>query len=201
MRYLVLIISTIFLLSCRSFNSRDSQEFSWYSLKDSFALQNIEEFRIDSNIWNNYRTLHLIKNKIIDSAIQSGDSNPQTYLYSWQDRNSSFIEFTSLLVEEYLGFTLIYFVFSKDGKLISAIRIARLSGEDGIIWEKKSRFISKDTFTTIASVSTELDRNSPQPYKKLSKSIGDSSFLKLVFKKNGTLDTISSVRKIELNYH
>ncbi|MDQ3683366.1 MAG: hypothetical protein M3352_09885 [Bacteroidota bacterium] len=164
-------------------------------MKDSFAIKNLKEFVIDSNIQSSYRIFNKIKNKQIDSAISYGTH----YLYSWQQRDSAFIEFTTIIDDGEHGLRIVYFVFDKKDSMLSTTQVANKGGEGGIIYETLSQFKSKDTLFHIRSASTWLNLTNPTPWPKNSHSKGDSTFHYIIFQEDGRTFEKKFAEKKELN--
>ncbi len=163
MRIIFFLLMILLFLSCKHKINSVTESSSLLNLKDSFAIKNLKEFVIDSNIQSSYRIFNKIKNKQIDSAISYGTH----YLYSWQQRDSAFIEFTTIIDDGEHGLRIVYFVFDKKDSMLSTTQVANKGGEGGIIYETLSQFKSKDTLFHIRSASTKTyPLAKKQPFKR-----------------------------------
>ena len=96
-------IITILFLSCNSSTSLKSS--FWENKKDDFKYLNKKEFISDSTLEAELESLKLISHPIFDTTLED-----KVYLYSWQDRDKSKIEFTVVHDEGELGLKIWYFI-------------------------------------------------------------------------------------------
>jgi hypothetical protein len=168
----------------------------WLQLKDSFAKQNLTEFKLDDILGKSYPNFHRIQNRLLDSTIS--DQWGRIYLYSWQQRDTSLIEFTTIIQEEDRGVRIVYFVFNKKDSLISETLVALGSMEADFDYSLYSHFKTKDTLLQTSAMTQWYDTKRRE---KLKKTKGDTSLLEIVFHKNGTTSeqTISEMNELHLN--
>jgi len=158
--------------------------------KDSFAIENPTSFVIDSALQKNYKKFHKANNRQIDSAISYG----RPYLYSWHQRDTNFIEFTTIVDDSEHGIRIVYFIFDKNGNMISYAQIANIGWEERMIYETRSEFKSNDTLIKVSAASTWFDKNG----QKMTKPKGDSTFSELTFTKQGQIIEKKLFQKDEL---
>ena len=193
----IIILYLLVSVSCNLTQSSEKKSF-FLSLKDSFPKKHLNIFELNSKeLDTTYRSSPRINHPKIDSILDSGT----TYLYSWQNsRSPDLIEFTTLTEDEYRGFSLTYFITDKKDKIISVTTVASLNGEGGVSYESTSKFSKIDTLYKISAISTSLDIKGIPPYKKLKKSMGDSTFYKIVIDSLGRVKEFIINKKKELNY-
>lgn len=181
-------ITALLLWSCDYSKIGQTEQTSmWLNLKDSFAIKNVTEFKLDKGF--HYGAFHDISCKLIDSTLP--DQWCKAYLYSWQERDSSLIEFTVVVQEEDRGIQIIYYVFNKQDSLVSATPVAWGNISD-LAFTGSSKFISKDTLrSTIAS--TFYERNGSTK--------GDTSIIEIAFNKSGKTSKKTISEKKELKSH
>lgn len=176
MRSYYVILMCLILLSCKS----NDKEPYWLGQKEKFKLKNIQTFLIDSSLKRNYKDYPLLKNQELDSLL----NEQETYLYSWQERDTSFIEFTILTWDEYRGMGLYYLVADKEDHIISTLRIAGANGEGGSKYEGYGSFISRDTLLQTSAITSFLDLKT---MKNFDRPKGDTTIWKIFFTKEGQM--------------
>jgi hypothetical protein len=137
---LIFTIGVFVLLSC---NTRVTEKLSyWENQRHGFKYANKFEFFSDSALLDDLKHLKKLPLQLepwIDSV----------YLYSWQECNSSKVEFTVVGIEGKYGPSIFYVIFNKKDSLLTSKRIAG-SNDEGDTWQNfGSIFISKDTFQEI----------------------------------------------------
>lgn len=166
LRSLTLVaLAMIFLFSCDPAGSpaaavQPTRADSLLRLKSKFKFDNLREFAVKTSEleyfdWvdsSTFRTLFREEDRQYDPNGSRID-----YYYSWQDRDSSFIEFTIMSFDESNYCTILrYYVFDRSGKFISKVDLAADCGDGGWWFEQKGRQVDKTHFTTV-SVEAESD--------------------------------------------
>jgi hypothetical protein len=191
-----LLMASILLSCSEKSNPRLAETSYWEKLKDSFATKNLESFVVDSQLQANYKNLHRVNNRVIDSVINYGTS----YLYSWQESDSGLTAITTFVDDGEHGSRIIYFIFDGKDSLRSATQVANKGGEGGIVFETRSKFTAKDTLYKTSAATTQWDLSRPDPWSHpLSKSKGDSTFYHLIVLKDGKVVEKQFAEKKELN--
>lgn len=196
MKKLLFLAATILYLSCSDKTTNETKSSSyWQRIKDSFATQNVKEFVINAELEKAYKGYHPVSSKVIDSIIGYGTP----YLYSLQDRNKEFTEFTTFVHDDEHGSRIMYLIFDKNDSLRSALQVAAKGGEGGIIYETRSVFLTKDSLLKTTSATTGWDLTKPAPPPRLPKTKGDSSFFYVSILANGAVVEKQYAVKNELN--
>ena len=188
MRGAIYCIMIFILWSCnRSQGDQIETASRWTKLKDSFAIKNATEFKLEKGF--RYKDFHTISCKLFDSTMS--DQWCKTYLYSWQERDSSFIEFTVIMQQEDRGVQIVYYVFNHKDSLISATPVASGNVSD-LEFKMWSAFTSADTLRSTSSV-TSHERNGMTK--------GDTSVFEIIFDEYGktTEKTISEKKELKLD--
>ena len=187
----LLLLVFITVASCRSLNQNTASY--WASMKDKFRHKNLNEFVCDSLMIENIKSSYKVRHRSIDTIF----SSRKVYLYSWQERDSSKIEFTVVDDKDEQGISISYLIFEKNGRLMSVTKLAGKGIEAHAIYEIRSRIINRDSIFQIQSITETYDFEND---KKGDKPIGDSTFLSLTIDANGmvTERTLKEVK--ELNY-
>jgi hypothetical protein len=167
-----------FLLSVNCNIMKGKQNFYWESLKERFKYFNKNEFVSDGLLEKDISSCYKSTHKSLDSIFPS----EKIYLYSWQDRDSTKNEFTVVKDRGELGLKIFYLIMSKDDKLISVTDIAGAGSEAYIIFETRSKFISKDSILQIRTITQWLD---PDTQKKMDRTKSDSTFSYLIIDSSG----------------
>lgn len=179
-------IITILFLSCNSSTSLKSSY--WENKKDDFKYLNKKEFISDSTLEAELESLKLISHPIFDTTLED-----KVYLYSWQDRDKSKIEFTVVHDEGELGLKIWYFILDKDSNLISWTQVGGKGSEFGFTFETRSTFKNTDTLINIGSTTQWIDF---AKLKKMEKTMGDTTFSYLIIDSRGKV-TESIFKKVK----
>lgn len=185
-----ILIAMVFLLACNTL-TKPYASF-WETQKWRFKYLNKREFVDDSILRAEYKNL----NKSYHSLFRDWTSDP-VYLYSWQERDSSKIEFTVVEDDGERGLRIVYFILDIKDSLLSQTQIAGRGSEGGYDFETRSRFISNDTLLHIGAITQWLDFDTKQA---MSKSKGDSTFSYSVIDSNGKLSSKVFKEIKELNF-
>lgn len=186
-----IIILSIILIAISCNMLKDKGTSYWESKKNNFKHRNLNEFISDSILRTELKSYYKMRHKSIDSLFAS----QKIYLYSWQNRDSTKDEFTVVEDNGELGLSIYYLIFEKNGKLVSVLNLAGAGDEGGYIFERKSKFISKDTILHISAITQWL-----RPDGKLKKTIGDSTFSYLIIDDKSKVTTQVLKKVKELNY-
>ena len=181
-------ILIICLISCS--NQKQSESSYWESQKSNFKYQDKTEFQIDSTLRTTYKQLpkanHALFGKTVDNKV---------YLYSWQNRFRKYNEFTVIRDYGEHGLQIYYCILDKKDSLISSTHIAGSAGEGGLLYEARSKFLSKDSLLNITSVTMKLNSE-----MNLKKPIGDYTFSYLLIVKRGKIKQKKFRQVDELHY-
>lgn len=211
--FIFLVFSTFILFSCNNSNTHsvetntsiqdsivlnnETKEKTLYDLKSKFKYQNVEVFEIDNYTWETrvgkYNEPAPDEYVLIwpDSARTYIEGNREKdYLYSWQERDPNFIEFTILMQHgrDDCDF-LIYYIFTKDGKYVDEFKIAtRCDKEEPWKYYSNGRFISKNVYEERCA---EYYGIQPEP----GIIVGDSTAFRFEITKNGTVKSKQILEK------
>lgn len=168
----------------------------WENLIDSFATKNLDSFVIDSQLQATYKNFHRVKNRVIDSVVGFRTS----YLYSLQESDRGLRAFTIFVDDGEHGSRIIYFIVDGKDSLRSVTQVANKSGEGGILFETRSRFMGKDTLYKTSAATMQWDLSETEPWlHRLNKSKGDSTFFHLIVLNDGQVIEKQVAEKKELN--
>jgi len=183
------LIASLILFAFISCNGYKNESSSKTLLKaEGFHFRNLNSFIIDSLLWKSYYTdknnglnLKKVTAKDVDSAFLHND----LYLYSWQQRNSTFTEYTVLSDNGDPGLSIHYLIFDKKGKLVSNAKVAGL-GKDagGPQYETRSYFKGLDTLVLTRAETMLVDYKTLEPLKH---SKGDTAIYNMIIGKDGAI--------------
>jgi hypothetical protein len=172
MRQTIYILTTSFLLTNCDNSPKGIPEatvtdsvnhITLTDLKKDFKYSNLTKFEIDTFTWETRPG----KYKELDSTTFymvwqdkkrhfSGQGYDRDYLFSWQDRDTNFIEFTILTQDEGDYCDLItYFIFDKNGKVIDQFVTSSKCGDGGWTFDASGQFTDNRTFE-ILCIETEI---------------------------------------------
>lgn len=166
-------------------------------LKPKFKYQNVEVFEIDNYTWET--RVGKYNEPAPDEYILIWPDSPRTYiegnrekdyLYSWQERDPNFIEFSILMQHgrDDCDF-LIYYIFTKDGKYVDEFKVAtRCDKEEPWKYYSNGRFISKNVYEERCA---EYYGIQPEP----GIIVGDSTAFRFEITKNGTVKSKQILEK------
>jgi len=153
-----------FAISCNPVEEEPTEEIitekpmSLYDLEEQFKYHDLTDFDIDTFDWEtrpgNYNELDSTTYKLVWQNIEKptiGTGYDREYLYSWQNRDTNFIEFTLLSQDEgsYCD-VLTYCIFDKNGKKIDNFMLSASCGDGGWMFTSNGKFINKTTFEQLA---------------------------------------------------
>lgn len=144
-----------------------------YELKSKFKYQDLEVFETDTFSFDtrpgNYNEVDSLAFKLI---FQEGDREfigqgyDRDYYYSWQNRDTNFIEFTILTQDESSYCDLLrYYIFDKNGKFISKFDLAANCGDAGWTFTGRGKQLDKNTFIFQTVESDIKDGSMPEHEK------------------------------------
>ncbi len=187
MRVVIYAITILILWSCNHSQGDQIESTSrWAKLKDSFAIKKATEFNIDKGF--RYKNFHTISCKLFDSTLS--DQWSKAYLYSWQERDPSFIEFTLVVQQEDRGVQIVYYVFNQKDSLISATPVASGNVSD-LAFNMWSKFMATDTLQSTSAITL---------YERNGMTNGDTSVFEIVFDKHGKTIKKTITEKKELKF-
>lgn len=170
-----------------------------YKLKNKFKYQDLREFQMDSFSFDtrpgHYEEVDSNAFKII---FQEGDRQfvgtgyDRDYYYSWQNRDTNFIEFTILTQDEsdYCNI-LRYYIFDRKGKFISKFDLAASCGDAGWTFAGSGTQIDKYHFVTETIESNMKSGSMPEEEKEE----GDSVSYSIQIAPNGTVARKETFKK------
>jgi hypothetical protein len=170
-------ILLLLIVSCN--NASQKNESFWKQQKKAFKYLNKTEFISDYELMKDLKNLTPIKHEMLDTLL-----GERLYLYSWQERDTSKIEFTIVKDDGELGLKIYYFILDKKDKLISWRHIGGRGGEPGYSFETKTTIINKDTMISISSITEYWDS---EKQTSLTKTKGDTTFSFLIIDKKGKI--------------
>lgn len=191
------ILTTLFLLaSCKntSYNNEgaiQTRQKTLSEFKNDFKFSNLQEFDIDTYTWETrpgkYKeldstTFYMVwQNGQRDFVRHGYDSiYEKDYLYSWQERDTNFIEVAILSQITSNWCTEInYFIYDKSGKHIDNFVACSYCGDGGRSFESYGKFIDNRTYEKIC-VESEVGW-----YDNTGGREGDSTILHYIIGKNG----------------
>ena len=197
MRIATIIFISLVFYSCNGGSNSPFQPKSlWSALKDSFSKQNLNEFKLDKELFATYRNLHRIESNRLDSTLSNKWS--KVYLYSWQVRDSRYNEFTTIIQEEDRGVRIVYYIFDQNDSLLSATKVAHGSMEAEYEFVTHSRFKDKDMLLTTMAMTQVYDMGTRTQLKETK---GDTLVVEYLINKDGSTseDTIKNKRELTLD--
>jgi hypothetical protein len=187
----VMTVLIILFASCNTLNLKKTSY--WASQKGNFKYTDLTVFVSDSNLRQDIKKCYKVKHKSIDSVV----SPDGVYLYSWQNRDTLTNEFTVIEDEGERGLDIIYVIMDKNDNLLSVTELAGKGLESNIIYEIRSRFISRDSIVQIQSITQTWDM---EKRKEMDKFAGDSTFVNLIIGKGGKISEKIFKQVTDLNY-
>jgi hypothetical protein len=183
MHFVFYLILSISVCGCSSWAGKEQlPATSWISLKDSFAVSNLDRFEVDSTLYHSFNKFHKIQGKRLDSVVLGELDN--VYLYSWQERDSQFVEFTVVLQIEDHGVKIVYYRLNQNDSILAATKVAHRGGDAEHIGYIYSQFTSPDTLITTATLRRIYDISKRQRVSNLP---GDTSVIQSVFNPDGSI--------------
>ena len=166
----------LMLWSCGQVNNTNPNQIHkkpLRELQDRFKYRNLTNFESDTLNWEarpgNYQEVDSAAFQLI---FQEGDRQfigqgyDRDYFYSWQARDSNFIEFTILTQDESSYCDLLrYYIFDKTGKFISKFDIATNCGDAGWTFLGYGKQIDKSKFVYYTIESDLKDGELPEAEK------------------------------------
>ena len=158
-RTFYILIAVILLTNCNNSSNNETEtvqtkQLTLYDLKKDFTFFNLTKFEMDTFNWETrqgkYKELDSITFYTVwqDGKRKfTGEYYDRYYLFSWQDRDTNFIEFTILAQEEDSWCNIIYyFIFDKNGKFIDNFYLCSSCGDGGWVFYASGKFIDKKTY-------------------------------------------------------
>lgn len=171
-----LIVITFLSLGCVDASiSKANREMKspLYKLKSKFKYHDLKTFETDTFSFDtrpgNYSEVDSATFKLI---FQEGDREfigkgyDRDYYYSWQNRDTNFIEFTILTQDESSYCDLLrYYIFDKSGRFISKFDIATNCGDAGWTFNGVGKQLDKNKFFYQTVESEIKDGSMPEEEK------------------------------------
>ncbi|WP_315821731.1 hypothetical protein [Paraflavitalea speifideaquila] len=153
-----------------------------YKLKSKFKYQDLQEFEIDSFSFDtrpgHYEEIDSSAFKLIFPKGHRkfiGQGYDRDYYYSWQNRDTNFIEFTILTQDESSYCSILrYYIFDRKGKFISQFDLAADCGDAGWTFEAVGRQTDKDRFIMESREANTKEGSIPEDEKEEGDSINYS---------------------------
>lgn len=166
----------------------------WESQKSKFRYQNKKEFVCDSTLRAGLKAnaFTALRHPLFENL--DGDTS---YLYSWQERDTSKNEFVILKDAGEHGVQLLYFILDKKDSLLSRTKVAGKGGEGEYFFETQSKFISRDTLSEFAAKTQWYNADSS---RKMNPTKGDTTFSYLAIDNNGKVSKAVFKEVSELNF-
>lgn len=154
---LFILISTGFSFGCGQATGEQvlqQERSALYDLKNKFKFQDLTDFPTDTFSLDT-RAGHYdeVDSNAFKLIFTEGDKQfigqgyDRDYYYSWQNRDSNFIEFTILTQDESSYCNILrYYIFDKDGKFISKFDIAANCGDADWTFSAKGKQVDKNRF-------------------------------------------------------
>ena len=201
-RTLLQMLILLILYSCGQVNKTSPAQIDTtplLNLKSRFKYHNLKDFATDTLNWEtrpgNYQEVDSAAFKLI---FQEGDRKfigngyDRDYFYSWQERDSNFIEFTILTQDESNYCDLLrYYIFENNGRFISKFDIATKCGDAGWTFKGSGRQTSNNQFTYETVESDLKDGELPEAEKYEVDSIN----YKIIISAAGQISKIETFRK------
>lgn len=185
-----------FIISCDSpksnypVDNKTNNISTLFDLKEDFKFSNLTEFKIDTFNWETrpekYQELDSLTFYMVWQGgerdfVEQGDY--RDYLYSWQERNTNFIEFTILTQDEnnYCDY-LTYCIYDKDGIAIDEFIISYSCSEGGVASEAFGKFTDKNTCEQLC-IESEVESTYTLENKNIEE--GDSTLYRFTIDDNG----------------
>ena len=183
------------LTSCNNSSNNTTQtiqakQLTLLELKKDFKFSNLTKFEIDTFSWDTrpgkYKeldstTFYLIWQDGKRNFV--GDGYDRDYLFSWQNRDSNFIEFTILTQEEssYCS-NITYFIFDKNGRVIDNFVTSSSCGDGGWTYSAWGKFTDSRTYEKLC-IESEMTGMDTIGNKELYE--GDSTLYHFIINENG----------------
>jgi hypothetical protein len=132
-------------------------------LKSQFRHQDLTKFDLDTFSWDSRHKYYTELDSVTfpwvwqDSTKQYQEKDVRHFLYSWQQRDSNFIELTILTqdgIDDCLNTT--YFIYDRQGKAIDNFVLNSSCKEDGWDFQEYGKFINHNTYEKVC---VETDEN------------------------------------------
>ena len=166
------ICLVVVLVSCGQGKSTRGQlhESGLKRLEAKFKYRDLKDFIIDSFDFDSrvghYHELDSVAFSLIfqeGDRVFVGQGYNRDYFYSWQSRDTNFIEFTVLTEDERSSCSLLrYYIFNKSGKFISKFDIATSCGDAGWTFSGVGRQLTRNEFLFRTVDSEDEDGEVPE---------------------------------------
>jgi len=196
------IVIICFLQNCKQTNGKrilQEEKPSLYNFRDKFKYQTLGNFQIDTFDFESRRGYYQeADSNVFKLIFQEGDRKfigqgyDRDYFYSWQERDTNFIEFTILTQDESSYCNLLrYYIFDRKGKFISKFDLASKCGDADWTFSGKGRQVDKNHFAFETVESNMKDGAMPEDEKQE----GDSINYLITIEPNGKAIKTESFNK------
>lgn len=199
---LIAVISITLSQGCQSAAEQQApkeKKAALYNLKDKFKYQDLQEFQIDSfNFDTRPGHYQEVDSNAFKLIFQEGDrpfigqDYDRDYYYSWQNRDTNFIEFTILTQDESSYCDILrYYIYDRKGKFISKFDLAASCGDAGWTFTGSGRQIDKTNFISETVESDMKEGSTPEDEKQE----GDSISYSISIAPNGSVTKKETFKK------
>ncbi len=166
----------------------------------NFSINNLTSFKDDTINWDERTKFYkeIDKNTFFkiwnDSTNFNSNEFTKMFFYSLQNRNSDFIEFTTLSHgdENYCS-TITYWIFNKNGTLIDKFIASQNCGDGGWYYKEKGKFTDNNTYEKVC-IDTEMIGNDSIDNKEIIEE--KINIIKYIISKNGKVTEQKNNQKI-----
>jgi len=180
------------IISCCSSNPQKAEDkrLSIVNYQQHFKYKNLQSFNVDSLNWlESTKQFKLITSEMYPVIWKGGERNfrenglVKDYFYSWQERNSDFIEFVILTFDESdYCITTTYYIFNNEGALIDSFMASARCADGGWSFDSKGDFITK---TMYKQVNIEMEITDYDSVTNLETYEGDSTSISFEILQDG----------------
>ncbi len=185
----------VWLMSCNNSSTKPTETvqtklLTLSDLKKDFKFSNLTEFQIDTFSWETRPGKY---NELDSSTFYmvwqdhkrtfAGQGYDRDYLFSWQNRDSNFIEFTILTQDEsdYCS-NITYCICDKAGKAIDKFVASSSCGDGGWVFVAFGKFIDNRTYEKLC-IESEMAGTDTLDNKDFHE--GDSTLIHFIIGANG----------------
>jgi hypothetical protein len=172
---------------------------SIFKLKNRFKYHNLDRFVPDTLSWDSRQSHYQeVDSTTFAKLFKQGNNkfspsgNDKAFYYSWQDRDSNFIDVIILTQEEGSYCDLLkYYIFDKQGSYLSSFDIAASCSDAGWTFQGLGRQMGNNVFVYNTNESNELEIGVPGSEKVVS----DSLSHKITILASGKVKDVVTYRK------
>lgn len=166
-------------------------------LRPQFRHQHLSKFELDTFSWDSRHEYYTELDSVTfhwvwqDSTKEYQENDVSHFLYSWQQRDSNFIELTILTqdgIDDCLNTT--YFIYDRQGKAIDNFVMNSSCKEDGWDFQEYGKFINHNTYEKVC---VETDENNDGNQMGIVE--GDTTIYHYIIDTNGKVNENEISRK------